>query len=362
MADDISQVVEVYISRETAQIDTASFDIPLLMVNLPDTIDSAGPGNPVTAPADTTNRVRVYNGAGDLKTVGDDFGVDSTAYKMAQKLLGNDIKPARFMIGVKNSMETYTAGLQAVVAYNGDWYALAIDSKVAGDIKEAAAFTQAERRIFGASTADTDVTNASSTTDIGSFLKDGGYDRTFLVYHPEAATNHPEVAWIGSQLPEVPGSNNWAFKSGAGVQVSRLNSSQINVLTDKNVNYYTRLGGVNMFRSGCTSEGEWIDSIILIDWIQARIQEQVFYRLATKKKIPYTASGAMIIEAEIRSVLSQGVANGGIADAPAYTVQSPDVLAIPEVTRAQRVLGDFKFQARLASAVNRVIIRGIVTY
>lgn len=69
----------------------------------------------------------------------------------------------------------------------------------------------------------------------------------------------------------------------------------------------------------------------------------------------------MMIEAEIRSVLSQGVANGLIADAPAYTVQSPDVLAIPEVTRAQRILGDFTFQARLAGAVHKVIIRGTVT-
>ncbi len=116
-----------------------------------------------------------------------------------------------------------------------------------------------------------------------------------------------------------------------------------------------------MFRNGVMSEGSFIDVIIGLDWLQARIQEQVFYRLATKKKIPYTAAGAMMIEAEIRSVLSQGVANGLIADAPTYTVQSPDVLAIPEVTRAQRVLGDFLFQARLAGGIHKVIVRGVVT-
>ena len=72
--------------------------------------------------------------------------------------------------------------------------------------------------------------------------------------------------------------------------------------------------------------------------------------------------GALIIEAEIRSVLSQGVANGLIATAPAYTVQSPDVLSIPEVQRGQRVMGDFKFQFRLAGAVHKVIVRGVVGY
>lgn len=283
MADDISQVVEVYISREIAQIDTASFDTPLLMVNLPDIINNTAPGNPVIIPADTTLRVRTYT---DLKTVGDDFGVTSEAYKMAQKLLGNDLRPAQFMIGVKNSTETYTQGLQAIIAYNGDWYMIAIDSKVEGDIKEVAAVIQAERRIFGASTADVGVPDPAVTNDIGSFLKDGGYDRTFLVYHAEAATNFPEVAWMGGQISEVPGSNTWCFKGGAGVQVSKLTNTQITALDAKKVNYITRLGGVNMFRTGTTSEGEWIDVMIGLDWVQARMQEQIFYRLATQKKIP----------------------------------------------------------------------------
>ena len=102
--------------------------------------------------------------------------------------------------------------------------------------------------------------------------------------------------------------------------------------------------------------------MIFIDWVQARLEEQIFYRIATKSKIPYTQAGAMIIESEIRSVLSLGVANGGIADAPAYQVQSPDVLNIPEVQRGQRVMEPFRFQFRLAGAVHRVIVRGQLSY
>lgn len=351
MADSIGQIVEVYISRETARIDTASFDIPLILVALPDIT----PGTP----ADVSERVKTYT---SLEAVADDFAVTSNAYKITQKLLGGDIRPARFMIGVKTEEETYTEALQACVDYNNDWYALIIESKLAADIKLAAAFIQAQRKIFGASSKDTDILDAVGTTDIGSWLKDGSYDRTFLVYHENADVDFPEAAWIGTQLPEVPGSNTWAFKGGAGVQISRLSSSNITVLTDKNVNYFTRIGGVNMFQNGTTSEGEWIDTMVFVDWLQARIQEQVFYRLATKKKIPMTQAGALIIEAEIRSVLDQGVRNGGIADAPPYTVQSPDVLLIPEPQRAQRVMGDFSFSARLAGACHKVVIRGVVSY
>ena len=75
-----------------------------------------------------------------------------------------------------------------------------------------------------------------------------------------------------------------------------------------------------------------------------------------------TRTGVTIIENEIRTVLSQGVANGGIADAPQYQVQSPNILDISEVQRAQRILGDFRFQFRLASAAHRVIVRGVVSY
>lgn len=359
MADDIGQVVEVYISRETAQIDTASFNIPLLMVSLPDTVDNTIPGSPVNVPADVTERVKQFSSAA---AVAEEYGSGSAAHNMAIKLMGGQLRPATFMVGVKNSAETYTQGLNEIMAYNNDWYMLAIDSKVEGDIKEVAAVIQAQRKMFGASSADADILSSAVTDDIGSFLSDGGYDRTFLVYHAQAATEHPEVAWIGGQISEVPGSNTWNFKPGAGVQVSKLSLTQMTTLDAKHVNYYRRLGGVNMFSTGATSQGEWIDTMIFIDWVQARLQEQIFYRLATRKKIPYTQAGATIIEAEIRSVLSQGVTNGGIADAPAYTVRSPDILAIPEVERAQRIMSGFTFTARLAGSVHRVILRGVVNY
>ena len=256
MSDDISQVVEVYISRETAQIDTASFDIPLLLVELPDVVDNTDPMNPVTTPADVTERVQVFTSA---TAVADKFGVDSTAHKMAVALTSGQIRPVRFMVGIKNSAESYTQAVNACVEYNGDWYMIAIDSKDAGDIEDVAEIIQSQRRMFAASTADTNVKDPAVTTDIGTVLKDKGFDRTFLVYSEYAAADFPEVAWLGGQLPEVPGSNTWAFKGAPGVQISRLNTTEISALTNKNVNFYARLGGVNMFRNGNTSQGEWID-------------------------------------------------------------------------------------------------------
>lgn len=97
--------------------------------------------------------------------------------------------------------------------------------------------------------------------------------------------------------------------------------------------------------------------MILVDWIHARIQEQVFFRLVNTKKIPFTDAGATMIENEIRSVLTQATLNGGI---DGFTVTAPRVLSIPEMQRNARVMGDFTFDARLAGAVSVVVIRGVV--
>lgn len=90
-------------------------------------------------------------------------------------------------------------------------------------------------------------------------------------------------------------------------------------------------------------------------WLKARLQEQIFYRLINTDKIPYTNTGAAMIEAEMRQVFAIAQANGAIDN---YTLQVPNVYEIPEMQRAKRELGDFKFEARLAGAVSVVIIRG----
>ncbi|MNY44809.1 hypothetical protein D3C86_1798680 [compost metagenome] len=106
------------------------------------------------------------------------------------------------------------------------------------------------------------------------------------------------------------------------------------------------------------ASGVPIDETVFIHWITARLEEAVFFRMVNSKKIPFTRAGFTIIENEIRAVLSQGVANGGIADDTPYSVIVPDPLAIPAPQRAQRIAGDFIIRFRLAGSVRQVIIKG----
>ena len=107
--------------------------------------------------------------------------------------------------------------------------------------------------------------------------------------------------------------------------------------------------------------GEWIDVMVFVDWLEARLRERIWFRLANSKKIPYTQAGATILETEVRAQLREGIRVGGLADSPAPVVNVPDVTTIAPNLRAQRIFDGIEFEARLAGAIHFVSIAGRVT-
>lgn len=257
--------------------------------------------------------------------------------------------------------ENWVDALDSVSDENNDWYALTAETHETADVLAIAAAMEARNKIYGTSSSDADILSASSTDDIGTQLYDLGYQRTFIVFSEDADTQYPEAAWIGGQLPEQPGSNTWKFKPLAGVTVSRLSSTQANAAKDKSVNTYERVGGVSMVSEGTMAGGEFIDVMIFVDWLQARMRESIFFRLVNTKKIPYTQAGVTLIENEIRRVLAEGITNGGLAPNPQPTVTVPNVLALDPNLRATRTLEGISFEGRLAGAIHFVKVRGTVT-
>lgn len=156
------------------------------------------------------------------------------------------------------STEDWVDALDAVTAENDVWYALVAETHVQADVEALAAAIQTRRKIYGTSTQDATVPT-TATTDIASFLKAGGYGRTFCVYLPTADSEYPEAAWIGSQLAYTPGSNTWNFKRGSLITVSNLTDTQRVNLRNKNCNMYTTVAGVNIFQDGVMGDGLYVD-------------------------------------------------------------------------------------------------------
>lgn len=262
------------------------------------------------------------------------------------------------LVGVNTATETYPDALEAVSDVNSTWYALILDTHTPAIVEAVSDVIQAQRKIMGTSTADP-VAITTGITDIAYKLSAKTADRTFGVYLPTADTEWPEAAWIGAQLAYTPGSNDWDKKRAVGVTRSTINDTARVNLRAKNCNMYTRVAGVDIFQDGDTFGGSPNDEIIGIDWLYARLQESVYFRLINSLKVPMTNPGLLIIENEIRSVLSQAEANGLIDRG--WVVSSPDVLSIPENMRAQRIAGAFVFRARLAGSIRRVRVEGFLS-
>lgn len=422
---ELDNIVQIQITRESAAIATASFQIPLIL----------------STHTRFSERARTYT---DITSVAEDFATTDQAYIIAQKLFGqstvgavppsivigrrqvdevtftpvvadnttytvtlNDVPytytsgtsatETSIVTGIKTAIgtptgitvsgtttlvvepttpgtawsvkassnlaqanttptETYVDALAAVTVVNDVWYALVADTHVVADVMSLATAIQTRRKIFGTSTSDS---NFTSPTHIGAQLDADSLNRTFWIYLAQADSDYPEAAWIGAQLPYTPGSNDWDFKRAAGVTVSNISDNQRTNIRAINGNMYTTVAGLNMFQDGNMSDGTPIDEIVFIDWLYARLQEGIFFRLANSLKVPFTNPGLLRIENEIRSVLAQAETNGGIDRG--WTVSTPDVLSIPATLRAQRTAGTFVFRARLQGSIRKVIINGFLS-
>lgn len=265
---------------------------------------------------------------------------------------GWSIKTSSNLVKVNTApTETWVEALEAVEMENDSWYLLTAETQVAAEQEVLSDAIQARDKIYGISSADV-VAPTTGTTDIGAILNAKSAARTFGVYLPTAATEFPEAAWAGSQLAVTPGANDWDFKRAVGVTVSKLSPTQITNLKNKSWNYYIAKGGVNIFQNGDMFDKKPIDVQIGKDWLKARLQEGIYFRLINSLKIPMTDAGLTIVENEIRSVLSLAESNGLIDRG--WTVQTPPVLSIPETLRAQRAAGVFVIRARLQGAIRFV--------
>jgi hypothetical protein len=256
--------------------------------------------------------------------------------------------------------ESWVDTINAITVVNNTWYAVMIESHLDADILAVAGQVEGMKKVYATSSSGSTI-KGSGTTDIFSQLQALGYQRTFGLWSATADTEYPECAWVGYQLQEQPGSNTWAYKALSGVTVSSLSDTESTNLHNKNSSTYERVGGLNSTIGAKMFGGEWIDVIIFVDWLEARMKERLWSRLANSKKIPYTAAGAAIIEAEIRAQLNDGIRVGGLSSSPAPTVSVPDVLTLSTNTRALRIFEGITFEARLAGAIHFIKVQGTVT-
>jgi hypothetical protein len=269
--------------------------------------------------------------------------------------------------------ETYDEALALINAEQPDWYGIAAATRTIAKQQLVATWTEANKKYYIAGSADTNIINqtlAADTTSIAALAKAQSLDRTTAFYSANAATQGPEAALFGKILPLNPGTYTAMFKSLATITVDELTPTQSTNALAKNAGVYQPIGGKNISREGKVGSGEFIDVIIFIDWLNARIGEEVYAQLVKVPKVPFTNPGILSIKSAIDVPLSVGQNRGGISPLAfdddnvqigGYVITVPRLQDVTSTDKANRYLQDVLFTAWLAGAIHKVRIDGVVT-
>jgi len=241
-----------------------------------------------------------------------------------------------------------------------DWYLLINTDRTEAFVLQTAFAIESRKKLFITCSDDTDIYDAVSTADIAYILSAANYERTAVIFN-ETMTDYPDAAWAGRVLPEDPGSATWKFKVLSGITASNLTPTQLTALKNKECNVVTDYLNQSITQEGTVAEGEYLDIMRGTDWLQARIEENVYTLFVNEDKVPYTDAGVTQVKNMIRAPLQQAVDNGLLVSDPMPEVTAPLVANVSSTDKGNRLLPDVEFTAQYAGAIHKVEIDGVVT-
>jgi len=261
--------------------------------------------------------------------------------------------------------------LTAILDEDSNWYGLVMVERVKQTQMNAAAWTEANDKLFITATNEAEVLNPALATDLISVLKNTRYYRTAVLFHTNALTEYPDAAWAGRVFTIQPGGETWALKSLASVTPSPLTSTQKQTVVNKGGNTFEFYQAqIALTNPGKVAAGEWIDVIRFRDWLKDTIQVNMTQMMINRDKVPYTDGGIQLCVSNLRKSLQEGQNVGGIApdelDAagttvPGFVITYPRSTDLAPSIKASRVLS-LGFTARLAGAIHVVEITGALAY
>lgn len=270
-------------------------------------------------------------------------------------------------IAITTPAVTVGDGLDAILAGESNWYGLCVESRKAWDILSAAAWAEANKRLYIAQSGDADVKSGAysvDATDVASKLRQAAYRQTALLYYADN-TEWADVAWACNRLAVDPDRQTtiWKFVTLDGVAVSSITSTEKANILGKYANCYLTFFKQGSTGNGTAADGTKIDLVLTKDWLKARTEERFAQILlnATNRgqKVPYTDEGFAVFAASALSQLADGVAAGHFQAGTPY-VDMPLRSAVSGADAAARKLA-FSFGAAPAGAVESVTITGYVS-
>lgn len=308
-----------------------------------------------------------------------------------EKLFSCSVSGSEVLIKASNSQTTFTVtpnerlkitlveqaddidvakNMQLISDADDDWYGVVCTDRSDDTVLAMAAWAEGQTKLYGVGLSGDNIKNPESKEDIASKLMAKNYMRSPWWYHADA-NEFVEVANMARCFSVNPGGETWANKQLNGVTTDDLTQAEINAITAKNGNCFVAVRNISVTQNGKVAGGEWIDVIRFRDWLKEEMQTDLFSMLINRDKLPFTDQGIALVESTMNKVLALGQKRGGIAQTEydddgnenlGYTISVPLASSISANNKAQRVLQDCKFTARLAGAIHAIEIYGNLTY
>lgn len=335
-------------------------------------VTADGSDTPTTIAADLATAIEASAGAAAVVATSAAGVLTITPTTGGQPISVNVVGNLSMPIGT--STELPSVALAAAQRETDDWYGVSLTSRTNADILDAAAWVEANEKLLGVTSADAGIIDAGSTVDIASLLEQQQYFRTHIWYHADAANEWLDAAVAARVFTYYPGQETWALKRLGGIEYDTLSEGQAQAAFAKNANTFEQFRNFAVTQNGKVAAGEWIDVIRFRDWLVEQIKINVVSAMINADgKVPYTDPGIQIIVTAMRQALDLGVTRNGIAPPelsadddtrwiPSYTTRFPRSQAVAFNDKANRILRDVGFTARLAGAIHTVQIRGTLTY
>ena len=268
--------------------------------------------------------------------------------------------------------ESVVEALTACREYDVTWYGIDLHKKWRDtpQVVQTADYAEANKLVFFNTTNDLRTLNSTVTDDIASQLKAKTLMRT-LTHFSSHVEEYPSSAVAGRAfIVNFEGVNTTItlfLKRLPTITVEPLTPNQNKILKNKNANALIDIGGNNVYSDSRMADGTWFDIVHGTDWLTARIEYDVFTRLYTAKKIPYTDSGISMIMQAAEQGLRQAVTNGLVAPGNdqegnylplGYVINYIPVSQVAPSDKQARIYRGLSFKAVGAGALHGVEIDG----
>lgn len=238
-----------------------------------------------------------------------------------------------------------------------DFYAVMTDGYSEAEINAAAAWCEANKKLYVALSNDSDVFTSSST-DIASDLKAAGYHRSGVLASRKQIPNMA-AALVGRQLALDPGLSDWNNKRLVGESDNLTGTEQGHAVT-KRASLFLNIAGLNVTHNVKAASGRLFDTTRDIDWFESNLAADELLVLVNNEKVPFNLVGKGLVQsaAERRGTLAE---RAGVFNPSTFVVTMP---ADGDDDPADKIAQTLRFSwaAEKQIGIAKMAITGTVTF